>query len=155
MLRKGKNMKKTVLSALLIIGLSIGTISSAVAEQKIAVIDTVAVAAKSTQVQNLKKEQQTKMLELEKWLVTAKTDIEKQQTKEGKEKLIKKYDAEFAKKQQALLKDYQTKLQAVDKSITDTITKYAQANGYSAIFTKGVVLYGGDDITENIIKIVK
>lgn len=148
-------MKKVILSALLVAGLSLGMASAVMAQQKIAVIDAAAVAAKSQQVQNLKKDQQVKMLDLQKWLMTAKADVEKQQTQEGKDKLAKKYEADFAKKQEALLKDYQTKLQAIDKSISDTIAKYAQEKGYDAIFTKGVVLYGGDDITADIIKIVK
>ncbi len=148
-------MKKIFLSTLILAGLSFGMVNSAIAAQKIAIIDAAAVAAQSAQVQAMKKEQQAKMIELEKWMVTAKSDIEKQQTKEGKEKLIKKYEGEFAKKQEALIKNYQTKLQAIDKSISDTIAKYAQEKGYDAVFTKGVVLYGGTDITEDIKKIVK
>lgn len=148
-------MKKIILSAMLIAGLSFGMINSVMAQQKIAIIDAAAVAAKSQQVQALKNEQQAKTLELEKWIVTAKADVEKQQTKEGKEKLFKKYEAEFAKKQEALMKNYQTKLQAIDKNISDTIAKYAQEKGYEAVFAKGAVLYGGDDITADILKIVK
>ena len=148
-------MKKIVLSTLLIIGLSVAMTSSVMAKQNIAIVDAVAVAAKSKQVQSLKNEQQSKMLELEKWMVTARADVERQQTQEGKEKLIKKYDADFAKKREALIKNYQTKLQAIDKSISDTIAKYAQEHGYEAVFAKGVVLYGGDDITDDIVKIVK
>ena len=146
-------MRKIFLSALILAGLSFGMANAA--EQKIAYLDAGAVAAQSAQVQALKKEQQAKMLELEKWLVTARSDVEKQQTKEGKEKLLKKYDADFVKKQEAIVKNYQTKLQAIDKSISETISKYAQENGYTAVFTKGVILYGGVDITEDIKKIVK
>ena len=36
------------------------------------------------------------MQELEKWLTTAREDVEKQQTQESKEKLLKKYNANFA-----------------------------------------------------------
>ena len=61
------------------------------ANPNVAVVDVQAVVTKSAQVQALKKEQQTKMQDLEKWLNTAKADVKKQKTQEGKEKLLKKY----------------------------------------------------------------
>ena len=145
-------MKKTL--SLVLTALILGS-GIAMAEQRIAVVDVPAVVAKSAQVQALKKEQQTKMQDLEKWLKTAQADVEKQQTKEGKEKLLKKYNAEFAKKKEAIAKDYQTRLQAVDKSITETISTTARAKGYNMVISKGVVVFGGDDITADIQKVVK
>ena len=125
------------------------------AEQNIAVVDVQAVVAKSAQVQALKKEQQTKIQDLEKWLKTAQADVEKQKTQEGKDKLLKKYNAEFAKKKEAIAKDYQARLQAVDKSITETISATAKAKGYNMVISKGVVVFGGDDITADVQKVVK
>ena len=127
----------------------------AMAEQNIAVVGVQAVVAKSAQVQTLKKEQQTKIQDLEKWLKTAQADVEKQKTQEGKEKLLKKYNAEFAKKKEAIAKDYQARLQAVDKSITETISATAKAKGYNMVISKGVVVFGGDDITADVQKVVK
>ena len=147
-------MKKIILSTLILAGITFG-MASAFAEQRIAVIDVQAVVTKSAQVQALKKDQQTKMQDLEKWLKTVRADVDKQQTKEGKEKLIKKYDAEFAKKREAIAKNYQTKLKEIDKSITDTIAATAKAKGYDMVITKGVVVYGGEDITADVQKVVK
>ncbi len=119
---------------------------------KVAVVDINAVVSKSAQVQALKKEQQTKMKELQKWLETVRADVQKQSSKD---KLIKKYDAEFAKKQEAIKKNYATKLQAIDKSISETIATEAKAKNYNLVLSKGMVLYGGDDITASISKVVK
>lgn len=148
-------MKKIILSTLVLAGMTLGMANAVFAEQRIAVVDVQAVVAKSAQVQALKKEQQAKMQDLEKWLKTVRADVEKQQTKEGKEKLIKKYDADFAKKKEAIAKNYQTKLQAIDKSITETIAATAKTKGYDMVITKGVVVYGGEDITADIQKAVK
>ena len=145
-------MKKTL--SLVLTALILGS-GIAMAEQRIAVVDVPAVVAKSAQVQALKKEQQTKMQDLEKWLKTAQADVEKQQSKEGKEKLLKKYNAEFAKKKETIAKDYQIRLQAVDKSITETISTTARAKGYNIVISKGVVVYGGYDITADVQKVVK
>ena len=125
------------------------------ANYKVAVVDVNAVVSKSAQVQALKKEQQTKLQELQKWLNNARTDVAKQSTDENKQKLAKKYDAEFAKKQEAIKKNYATKLQAIDKSITATIATEAKAKNYNLVLSKGMVLYGGDDITASISKVVK
>jgi len=122
---------------------------------KVAVVTVAAVLAASPQVQALKKEQQTKLAELEKWLITVRADVEKQATTEGKEKLIKKYDAEFAKKQEAIKSNYAKKLEAIDKNISTAIEQERQAKGYDIVLARGVVLSGGIDITQDIIKRVK
>ena len=150
---KGEKIMKKTLS-LVLTALILGT-GVVMAEQKIAVVDVPAVVAKSAQVQALKKEQQTKMQDLEKWLKTAQADVEKQKTQEGKDKLLKKYNADFAKKKETIAKDYQARLQAVDKSITETISTTARAKGYNMVISKGVVVFGGDDITADVQKVVK
>ena len=146
-------MKRIILTMAIILGLT--SVNMVFAESKIAVVDVQAIVAKSAQVQALKKEQQTKIQALEKWLKTAQSDVEKQKTQEGKEKLLKKYNTEFAKKKEAIAKDYQARLQAVDKSITDTISNTARAKGYNMVISKGVVVFGGDDITTDVAKVVK
>ena len=147
-------MKKILATTLLLATLGISNF--AMANTKIAIVDVQTLVSKSAQVQALKKEQQTKIQELEKWLKTAKADVDKQQTKERKEKLIKKYDAEFAKKQESIRDNYAKKLQAIDKSITETIVNEAKAKGYDLVLSKqGAVLYGGFDITNDLVKTVK
>ena len=147
----------TIAATAFVLGLGFNNIamSDVPANYKVAVVDVNAVVSKSAQVQALRKEQQVKLQELQKWLETVRADIQKQSTKEGKEKLVKKYDAEFAKKQEAIKKDYANKLQAIDKSISATIASEAKAKNYDLVLSKGMVLYGGDDITASISKIVK
>ncbi|MBQ3311996.1 OmpH family outer membrane protein [bacterium] len=147
-------MKKLLVTTLLLA--TMGITNAAMADTKIAVVDVQAVVASSSQVQALKKEQQTKLQELDKWLKTVKADVDKQQTKEGKEKLIKKYDAEFIKKQEDIRANYGKKLQAIDVDITKAIANEARTKGYNLVLSKqGQVLYSSDDLTANIQKAVK
>ena len=154
-------MKKiNLLSAVATVCLMVFCIGNAgfcetVINQKVAVVDVNAVVAKSAQVKALKKENEAELKKIEEWLKTVKEDVNKQQTQEGKEKLLKKYNEDFEKKKQALAKNYQTKLKAIDKSISETIATQAKLNGYDMVLSKGVVLYGGDDITAVIQKAVK
>jgi len=146
-------MKKMILTAAIIFGLT--GMNAAFAETKIAIVDVQAVVAQSQQVKALKQEQTKKIQDLEKWLKKVNEDVAKQKTEEGKQQLTKKYNEEFAKKKEAIAKDYQARLQSIDKSISDTIAQQAKAKGYSMVIAKGVILYGGDDITADIQKVVK
>ena len=146
-------MKKTILSIAIILGLT--GMSPVFAEQKIAIVDVQAVVAQSQQVKALKKEQQSKIQDLEKWLKTVNEDVAKQQTEDGKKKLTKKYNAEFTKKKEAIAKDYASKIEVIEKDISNAITQQAKEKGYDMVISKGIVLYGGDDITADIIKIVE
>lgn len=152
-------MKKqgTVLIAIaaFAVGLGLNNVAMSDVNQRIAVVDVNQVVAKSAQVQALKKEQTQKMTELQNWLTGVRSDIQKQQTNEGKQALAKKYDAEFAKKKEAIAKNYQAKLTTIDKNISATIQTQAKAQGYSIVLSKAAVLYGGEDITASIAKVVK
>ena len=147
-------MKKLIITAFLMSAITMS--NYAMADTKITVVDVQALVSNSAQVAALKAEQKSKIQELNTWLKTVKADVDKQQTKEGKEKLVKKYDAEFVKKQQAIKENYAKKLLAIDKSITASIVAEAKAKGYDLVLSKqGAVIYGGSDITADLIKTVK
>ena len=122
---------------------------------KYAVVDVQKVVASSKQVKALKAEQEKQAKELAKWIETAKADVDKQKTDADREKVAKKYDAQLAKKREAATESYAKKLTAIDDSISAVIAKQAKDNGYTMIFAKSTVLYGGDDLTDAIIKAVK
>ncbi len=148
-----KNIKVALATVLL---LSVFGVYSAVKADTVAVVDVKMLANKSAQFQALKKEQQTKIKELDKWLQTVREDVKKQKTQEGKDKLIAKYDAEFLKKREAIVKDYQTKIQKIDKNITDAIVNEAKTKGYDVVLSKqGNVLYSSKDITQDLVKVIK
>ena len=143
-------MKKIVLSGLIILAMTVFTVNHANAEQKIATVDIQKIIENSTQVKTINKEQETKIQELEKWVETVKADIEKQKTQEGKEKLFVKYRDSYISKKNDIIKQGQTKMQAFMDKVSDTIDAEAKAKGYDMIITKGVVVYGGEDITQDV-----
>lgn len=142
----------------LVLGLVIGSTNFAlsdVASLKIAVVDVPAIVAKSTQVNNLKAEQAKKAQALTKWIETVSADVNKQSTEANKQKLLQKYNKELAKKKEANAQEYAKKLATIDTSISSTIAAQAKAKGYDIVLAKSIVLYGGDDITSEIAKIIK
>ena len=143
--------KFTVLTAFIIL-----TCNLAQADvKKVAVVDVQKIVNKSAQVQALKKEQQAKQKEMAQFIKKAGEDIKKQPDEKQRKALAKKYDADLKAKREANAKTYKTKLETADKNITNTIIQQAKIQGYDLVLTKGVVLYGGDDITESILKVVK
>ncbi|MCM1003403.1 MAG: OmpH family outer membrane protein [Candidatus Gastranaerophilales bacterium] len=127
----------------------------AFAVDKVAIIDVQKVVNKSAQVQALKKEQEAKSKELKQFVKKANDEVKAQTDEKKKQDLVKKYEKELAAKREANSKAYKTKLEAIDKTITATINNYAKTNGYDLVLVKGAVLYGGEDITEAVSKVVK
>ncbi len=128
---------------------------SAFAEDKIAVVDLQQIVSNSAQVKALKQEHNRKVSELDKILVNARGEIANE-TDQAKVLLLEdKYMKEFASKKEALERDYNNRLSAIEKNIKNEITKKAQKDGYDYIFAKSVVLFGGKDITNEIVNNIK
>ena len=66
-----------------------------------------------------------------------------------------KYNKELQAKKEKMDKDYAAKLKAIDESISAQISAKAKADGYNVVLSKGIVLYGGTDITAEVSKIIK
>ena len=106
----------------------------------------------------LKSAQDTQMKQTKdmlKWYDTASADIQKQSTKAGKDALIKKYEAQLTKKKTDIKDAYAKKVNQVDTQLDTAITTKAKAMGYDLVLRKDSVLYGGTDITAQILPLVK
>lgn len=143
--------------AAFVVGMSLNNfaMSDVPPSYKVAVVDVGKVVASSSQVKALKKEQQAKATEIVKYVENARKDVASVTDEKKKKALEDKYSKELMTKREKLEKEYTTKLTAIDKNISSTITAQAKAKNYNIVLAKGVVLYGGDDITADIIKVVK
>ena len=138
-----------------VIGLSLKNIAVSDVTSKIATVDVADVVNSSGQVQALKKEQQAKAKEIMTFVEKARKDVASTTDTKKKQALEDKYNKEFSNKKQAMDKNYATKLEAIDKSISAQIASQAKLGGYDIVLAKGVVLYGGTDITDAVKKAVK
>ena len=120
------------------------------AADSIAVVDLQKIVGNSSQVKVLKQEHAKKMDELNKIIVNARGAISNESDPVKVLQLEEKYTKEFNAKKEALERDYNNRLSAIEKSIKDEITKKAQKDKYEYVFAKSVVLYGGKDITNEI-----
>lgn len=138
-----------------VIGLSINNIAVSDVTSKIAVVDVTSVVNSSSQVQALKKEQQAKAKDLMTFVEKARKDVAGTTDAKKKQALEDKYNKELNAKKTAMDKNYTAKLEAIDKAISAQIANQAKTGGYDIVLAKGVVLYGGSDITEAVKKAVK
>ena len=122
---------------------------------KIAVVDVNKVVGKSKRVQDLKTEQETKVRELNMWLAGIKVDVESRKSEEEKQTLVAEYNKQFEQRQNEIRDNYTQKLKDIENEITELISKAAQEKGYDMVLSKYVVLFGGDDITEEIMATVQ
>ena len=69
--------------------------------------------------------------------------------------IFKEFKIQKQTKKEKIELEYASKLKAIDASISKQIETQAKAQGYDVVLSKGVVLYGGKDITSEIVKVVK
>lgn len=123
--------------------------------QKIAVVDIQKVVASSAQVKALKASQDARNKELTEFIKKAQADVNKQTDEKKKKTLAAQYEKQLVTKREAYAKDYAAKLKTTDASITEQIGKKATEMGYTMVVPKSAVIYGGDDITATILKVIK
>lgn len=140
--------------AVLLLGVGIGCLIKC-NKPKVAVVDMLTIVNKSAQVEALKNEQTAKTQELMAWLQSVQEEVKKEKNSEKQEELLKKHNEEFTAKREEMANQYNTELQKIDSDITSTIIEVAKQKGFSLVVAKGVVVYGGVDITEDVAKVVK
>ncbi|MBE7703307.1 MAG: hypothetical protein E7Z89_04570 [Cyanobacteria bacterium SIG28] len=143
-------MKKKLLLLVLILNTCV-----VFADDKIAVVDLQQLVNSSAQVKALKQDHSNKMAELDKIIVNARGEILNEKDPAKVLLLEDKYMKEFNSKKEALETSYNTKLENIEKNIKSEISKKAQKNGYEYVFAKSVVLYGGKDITSELMSSIK
>lgn len=142
-------------SALAVIGcLSFGAAAQA-HDFSVAIVDVPQVVSSSAQVQTLKKEQQAKAEDLVKFIENARKDVASITDADKKKAAEEKYNKELQTKKEKIEAEYAKKLKAIDASISKQIEAQAKAQGYDLVLSKGIVLFGGKDITAEIIKVIK
>jgi len=138
-----------------IIGMTMNNYAISHVPNKIAVVDVQKVVASSAQVKALKADREAKIKDLGNFVTTARAAVAKEPNATKKKALEDKYNKELNTKRNNIQKDYANKLANIDKSISSVIAQKAKAAGYELVLAKGVVLYGGTDITAEITKSVK
>ena len=155
-------MKNKILATLIVIsafiaGYSINSIaiSNTTPEYKIAIVDIATIIKNSKEINDLKLEQEKQMQNMQKTIDKAKIEISKEQDPIKITQLEEKYRNEINKQKLALDTSYNNKLTAIDNKIKTAVVEKARSMNYNMVLPKNTVLFGGDDITEQVATIIK
>ena len=155
-------MKNKILATLIVIsafiaGYSINSIaiSNTTPEYKIAVVDIATILKNSKEINALKLEQEKQMQNMQATIDKAKAEISKEQDPVKIAQLEEKYRNEINKQKLALDTSYNNKITAIDNKIKTAIVEKARSMNYNMVLPKNTVLFGGDDITEQVATIIK
>lgn len=161
-------MKKNLLVSTLClftfaIGLGFNDVAFSDAQKlKVAYVDLNQVLASSKTIKDAEVNRTKQVQDMLKWYDTASIDIQKQKTKEGKDKLIKKYEAQLTQKKKNIKTNYAKKAGEVEKQLDKVIAQKAKSMGYDLVIMKDSLLYKNAtlsieaaDITSEILPLVK
>lgn len=155
-------MKNKILATLIVIsafiaGYSINSIaiSNTTPEYKIAVVDIATILKNSKEINALKLEQEKQMQNMQATIDKAKAEISKEQDPAKIAQLEEKYRNEINKQKLALDTSYNNKLTAIDNKIKTAVVEKARSMNYNMVLPKNTVLFGGDDITEQVATVIK
>ncbi len=121
---------------------------------KIATIDVVTIARGSNEVAALRAYENKERQALNTYMEKAKAEVLKEKDKTKQTALQKKHIQIYKSKQNKVQQQIVKKSNAIDKKIHESIQNYAKAQGYNLVFSKSALLYGGEDISSEIIKII-
>ena len=124
-------------------------------QPKIGIVDIPFLVNHTPSVAVLRQEQAQKAQALHQWVNAANAQIAQEQNQENKKALAQKYQLEFNQRQQMLQVEHAQKVQSVDAELTKLIADVAKKEKLDYVFAKGIVVYGGIDITEKVVDALK
>jgi Skp family chaperone for outer membrane proteins len=137
------------------VGYNINDMAISFPRYKVAVIDITEVMSKSSELQELKRAQDKDMEELNILVSKAQNEL---LNEPNKTKFIQK-EAEYRKqiesKKNDIDKKYTSKLVKINDNIKNVIAKEAKKSNYNLVLPTGMVISGGEDITDNVVKSMK
>lgn len=121
---------------------------------KLGVINIQAVVAQSPAVIALRDEEQAKRASLQDWVNARNVEIAAAE-EANKAKLTQKYQAELNERQQAMQADYTKRVQEIDADLNKLIAAEAKKEELDYVFNVGSIIFGGKDITPEILEAIK
>ncbi|OGI03152.1 MAG: hypothetical protein A2Y25_08325 [Candidatus Melainabacteria bacterium GWF2_37_15] len=154
-----KSVRNLVLALILICGITVTfnglASSSATNGLNIAVVDVQELVKNYGKVNILKEKQTAKLTDLQKFVENARKNIAAEKDTIKKKLLEDKYNKELQTKKNTIDTEYQKQLVEINKSVEKAINTVAQANKYDLVLTKNSVLYGGKNVTKDVLKVLK
>jgi Skp family chaperone for outer membrane proteins len=152
-----KNNIWFIISCILVffVGYNMNNAANSFSKYKVAVIDVPTIMSKSGEIQELQRNQQKETDELNTLISKAQNELLNEQ---DKSKLLQKeatYRQEIETKRSSMDREYNTRLAKINEDIKNTISKEAKKENFNLVLPAGMVISGGEDITNEVLKKIK
>lgn len=137
------------------VGYNMNDAALSLTKYKVAVIDVPEVLSHSDEIQSLKRAQDKELEELNTLISKAQNEL---LNEKDRSKLLQKeaqYRKQIAAKKDSIDKEYGTKMAKINDNIRLVIANEAKKSNYNLVLPTGMVISGGDDITDTVIKKMK
>ena len=118
-------------------------------------VDVNKVVAASKAVEKANKERAAEKKKIIKFIEESANKMNKEEDEKKREVMKNQFDLDLTAKKSEMNKSYGEKLMKINNDINAELIKIAKDKDYQLILTKDAVLYGGDDLTQDLIKVVK
>ena len=122
---------------------------------RVAVVDVSQLLSHSPEVEELKRTQDKEMQELNALISKAQNEILNESDKNAILRKETEFRQQIETKKSDMDKKYSVKLEEINKKIRSIISAEAKKENYNLVLPVGMVISGGEDITENIVKTMK
>ena len=137
------------------VGYNMNDVAVSFPKYKVAVIDVPTVLSNSSEIQELKRLQDKDMEELNILISKAQNEL---LNEPDKSKLLQKeaaYRKQIETKKKEIDEKYNSKLAKINDNIKNVINKEAHKSHYNLVLPTGMVIQGGEDITDDVVKKMK
>lgn len=137
------------------VGYNINDAAVSFPRYKVAVVDVSTILTSSPEIQSLKQSQDKKMEELNTLISKAQNEIVNETDKNKALQMETNYRKEIEQKKLDMDEEYNSKITVINNKIKSMISTEAKKSNYNLVLPTGMVISGGDDITNDIVKRMK
>ncbi len=137
------------------VGYNINDAAVSFPRYKVAVVDVSTILTSSPEIQSLKQSQDKKMEELNTLISKAQNEIVNESDKNKALQMETTYRKEIEQKKLDMDEEYNSKITVINNKIKSMISTEAKKSNYNLVLPTGMVISGGDDITNDIVKRMK
>ena len=134
-----------------IAGYTMNDVAISLPKYKVAVVDVNKIMDKSKDLQSLKISQEKQAKELETLVSKAQNELANERDPNKFVQLEANYKKQIEAKRNEIDEEYSKKLVQITSDIKSLISTEAKKTDYNLVLPAGMVISGGDDITENVI----
>ncbi len=133
-----------------LLGYSANDVAVSFPKYKVAVVDISQILEKSSEVKSLKASQEKQMNELNTLISKAQNEIANEQDKNKIMQMESKYRKEIEDKKLAMDEDYNKNMIKITDKVKNMVSSEAKKTNYNLVLPTGMVMSGGEDITQNV-----